>query len=71
MGNDVLRAVAYGIQRPWHDMMKYCANDCDSDCQSPCGSCHITTHETGDESPDMIDKDINVNAIHGGEQRSL
>ena len=63
MGNDALRAVA----KPWHDMMKYCCNACDSDCESPCGSCHITTHETGDESPDVIEKEIHVrqHAIHG------
>ena len=54
MGNDVLRAAA----KPWHDLMKYCCNACDSECQSPCGSCHITTHETGDESPDVIEKEV-------------
>ena len=69
MGNDALRAVA----KPWHDMMKYCCNACDSDCESPCGSCHITTHETGDEFPDIIEKEIHVrqHAIPSGEQRSL
>ena len=65
MGNDVIRAV--------HDLMKYVCNACDSECESPCGSCHITTHETGDESPDLIEKEIHVrqHAVHGGEQRSL
>ena len=70
MGNDVIRAV----QKPWHDLMKYCCNACDSDCESPCGSCHITTHETGDESPDVIEKEIThvrQHAIHGGEQRGV
>ena len=65
MGNDVLRAV--GPTQLWHDLMKYCCNACDSECESPCGSCHITTHETGDESPDIIEKEIHVrqHAVHG------
>ena len=73
MGNDVLRVVSGAVQKPWQDLMKYCCNACDSDCQSPCRSCHITTHEPGDESPDLIEKEIPVrqHAIHGGEQRSL
>ena len=69
MGNDAIRAA----QKPWTDLMKYCCNACDSECESPCGSCHITTHETGDESPDVIEKEIHVrqHAIPSGEQRSL
>ena len=69
MGNDAIRAA----QKPWTDLMKYFCNACDSECESPCGSCHITTHEAGDESPDLIEKEIHVrqHAIHGGEQRSL
>ena len=67
MGNDVLRVVSGAVQKPWHDLMKYMCNACDSDCESPCGSCHITTHETGDESPDVIEKEIHVrqHAVHG------
>ena len=69
MGTAVLRAV----QTPWHDLMKYCCNACDSECESPCGSCHIKTTETGDESPDVIEKEIHVrqHAVHCGEQRGL
>ena len=69
MGIGVLRA----IQKPWHDLTKYCCNAYDSGCGPPCGSCHITTHETGDESPDLIEKEIHVrqHAIPSGEQRSL
>ena len=69
MGNDLIRAV----QKPWHVMMKYCCNACDSERESPCGLCHIVTHETGDEFPDLIEKEAHVrqHAVHGGEQRSL
>ena len=62
MGNDVIRAV----QKPWHDMMKYCCNACDSECESLCGSCHTVTHETGDEPPDLIEQEIHEHryAVH-------
>lgn len=68
MGNDILRAV----QRPWHDLMKYCCNDCDSTCEPGCRappcSCHINTHEAGDEPPDVIEKEVNGRqyTVHGG-----
>ena len=69
MGNDVIRAV----QKPWHDMAKYCCNACDSECESPCGLCHIKTTETGDESPDVIEKEIHVrqHAIPSGVERGI
>ena len=69
MGNDVIRAV----QKPWHDLMKYCCNACDSECGSPCGSCHIKTTETGEESPDLIEKEIHVqrHTIPSGVERGI
>ena len=60
MGNHVIRAV----QKPWHDMTKHCCNACDSECESPCGSCHIKTTEPGDESPDLIERDVGQDALH-------
>ena len=58
MGNDAIRASL----KPWTDLMKY-----------PYGSWHITTHETGNDSPDLIEKEIHVrqHAMPSGEQRSL
>ena len=61
MGNDVIRAV----QKPRHDLMKYVCNACDSECESPCGSRRIVTHETGDESPDLIEREVGQHALHG------
>ena len=41
-----------------------CSSDC---CESPC-TCKFATHETGDESPDLIEKEIHERqyTIRGG-----
>ena len=52
MGNDILRAVAAAVQRPFHDCAKYVLNSCDSECSvSDCCSCKVATHEVDDEEP--------------------
>ena len=68
MGNDILRAA----QQPFHDCAKYVCNAADSECSSDCCgspcSCKFATHETGDESPDVVEKAITPEreyAIHG------